>query len=94
VKIPEKLLMSPIGGLSETLVTIAPIIMSIIPNSFSATNNPIGKLSLILEPSRVILTVSGLILIYLIPSIKNIIRFNFTNSYRLIDAINVSKKHI
>ena len=63
VKIPEKWLMSPVGGLSEEFATIAPIIISINPKSFSVTNSPIGKFSLMPEPSRIYFTVSRLILI-------------------------------
>jgi len=65
VNMPAKWLMSPAGGLREAFATIAPMIVSIKPNSFSATNSPMGKFSLMPEPSRFNFTVSRLILIYL-----------------------------
>ncbi len=59
-KMPEKWLMSPAGGLMEEYVTIAPMIMSINPNSFSATVNPMGICSLMQEPQGLILQSQGL----------------------------------
>jgi hypothetical protein len=50
VKIPEKLLMSPDGGLMDEFAITAPMITSINPNIFSDTINPVGKFSLIFEP--------------------------------------------
>jgi hypothetical protein len=94
VKMPAKWLMSPAGGLMEEYAMIAPTMMSINPNTFSTTVNPMGISALNPEPSRFNFTLSRLILIYLILSIKNIIRFNFTKPHKLIDAITVSKKHV
>jgi hypothetical protein len=64
-KMPEKWLMSPAGGLMEKYVTIAPMMISINPNSFSTTVNPMGISVLMPKPSRFNFTVSRLILIYL-----------------------------
>ena len=86
VKMPAKWLMSPAGGLTEEYAMIAPTMMSINPNTFSTTVNPMGISALNPEPSRFNFTLSRLILIYLILRIENIIRFNFAKPHRLIDA--------
>lgn len=57
---PEKWLMSPAGGLIDKYATIAPMMMSINPNSFSATVNPMGICSLMQEPQGLILQSQGL----------------------------------
>jgi hypothetical protein len=85
VNIPGNWLMSPGGGLVESIVINAPMMMSVIPNSFSIIVNNMGLSVVMPEPSRFIVTVPRLILIYLILSIKNMIRLNFDKS-RLIDA--------
>ena len=43
---PANWLMSPVGGLRDESVTIAPMIMSIKPNIFSKTNSPRGEVAL------------------------------------------------
>jgi hypothetical protein len=58
VKIPTKWLMSPAGGLMEEYAMIDPTIMSINPNTFSTTVNPIGISALNPEPSRFNFTLS------------------------------------
>lgn len=71
VNIPENWLMSPGGGFVESNVTNAPMMMSVIPNSFSISVNPMGVSAVMPEPSRFYVTVPRLILIYLIFRIEN-----------------------
>lgn len=71
VNIPETWLMSPGGGLLESNATNTPMMMSVIPNSFSISFNPMGVSAVMPEPSRFYVTVPRLILIYLIFRIEN-----------------------
>jgi hypothetical protein len=74
VKMPAKWLMSPAGGLMDEYAMIAPTMMSINPNTFSTTVNPMGISALNPEPSRFNFTLSRLILIYPIKNTKFFIR--------------------
>ena len=59
-KMFEKWVMSPAGGVSDALVRVAPIMMSIIPNIFSTSVNPMGISVLKPKPSSFNFTVSRL----------------------------------
>jgi hypothetical protein len=65
VNSPENWLMPMGREFTESNANSAPTIMSINPNSFSMTVNPMGASSLMPEPSRLNFTVPRLILIYL-----------------------------